>query len=298
MDKLLSSQTPVYKVILSFLFSFLLSLFIPLITVLLILHSTILSPSYVDRLVSQSTYIQDMTDIVIDQYESLAHASGIEPSFMKTLEKDIPYRVDMQKYIFAAYDNREYALPEADIVAAFDQRFEQYCQEKGIDITDNIRQDLHTLSVECFKIYQQQLKTPVIRILGRISYQYRNFMLTMSVVLAVSSILMIAFLYFGRRRNKVSHFHLTSSLFAGSMMLLIICAFAQFSGLARGIAAIDPPPLSQLTGHFISSLLQFLFLQAILMAVVGGAILLGYQLNRSHKERRYGKPHLKKLYKV
>ena len=277
--------------VISWILSFILCLFLTLLALLVMVQTTLLSPSFFKAQVEKSGYtahvIEDMEEIFV----SYGMSSGFDEAFFTSVLDESEVRADIDMEIDRLYTP---GLSGADVDGFQNKLMDKLLENvraRDIEVTDEVTQAVAYLAEVCAQTYGEGVRLPLASYAAGALRTLRTPVLTAMAVFALLSLFVFFFLFSLRRRKTFCRY----AIYATSGTALLLLAPAVLILLSGRIDKIGltGKALYFLATTYVQQLVYMLLALAGVMAILTALLAVCYILlcrrdkKRSRRHDRY-----------
>ncbi len=265
----------------AWILSFLLCLFLTVLSLLSLLECTLLSPGFLKKQVDKSAYtahvIEDMEDIFV----SYGISSDFDEAFFTSVLTEEEVRAD----IYAEID-RLYAADTAgaDYDAFESQLYDKLTanvKERNLEITESVDQALHYLAQMCAETYREGVGLPFASYAASALAAAKTPLLIGIAAMAVLSLFVLGFLFALQKKNGFFR-HAIYACCGAAVTLTVLALVVLLSGKIEKIGLTGKALYYLVTGYATQTvMLLFVAVGILLAAVLILALLYGFSVKRA-----------------
>lgn len=209
----------------SFLLSFLLSLFVGVFCLLIIVQATVMNAGYLKKQVEKSDFTHYRMEEIEDSFVSYGLASGFEEEFILTVLKEETIHRDILAQADALYGKADHSFNEKQYADALYQKLIQNVRDRDIIVDEEAETTVYHLAEECAKIYAGHIEFPVA---DQISQVLRVLKTPLWVALGVDVVFLLItlFLLFRLYKRKYKFISFVIYSLSGTFLLLGVPSLA------------------------------------------------------------------------
>ena len=265
----------------AWILSFLICLFLTVLSLLSLLECTLLSPGFLKKQVDKSAYtahvIEDMEDIFV----SYGISSDFDEAFFTSVLTEEEVRAD----IYAEID-RLYAADAtgADYGAFESQLYDKLTanvKERNLEITESVDQALHYLAQMCAETYREGVGLPFASYAASALAAAKTPLLIGIAAMVVLSLFVLGFLFALQKKNGFFRYAIYACSGA-AVTLTVLALVVLLSGKIEKIGLTGKALYYLVTGYATQTvMLLFVAVGILLAAVLILALLYGFSVKRA-----------------
>lgn len=274
--------------VLSFLFSFLLSVTLLLISTVCVVRST-LSEGYTKSCLS-SGYYTGLKENVEESAEDYTLPTGIDPSVTENIFDVDSIKNDMESYITGTFKIRQYNIDTSSQEALLRENVIRFLESEGAPTEpvnpeeSDIELDEESVSAynnaveetnlavdeyvkEIMSIYQKRIKLPGLDYIVKIGNEYNKYF---PFLLVISILLSLLFGFICIKIHRLPHRGLRYMVYAfgGGFLMTFLAPFVVFASRIYNRLNVDPPYFRDFMAAYIKgALAQFMIVSQIWLLV-------------------------------
>ena len=265
----------------AWILSFLLCLFLTVLSLLTVLACTLLSPSFLKKQVDKSGYTAHVMEDMEDIFVSYGISSDFDEAFFTSVLTEEAVRAD----IFAEIE-RLYAAGAtgADYDAFESQLYDKLAinvRERNLEITESVDQALHYLALMCAETYREGVGLPFASYASSALAAAKTPVLIAMAAMAVLSLFVLGFLFALQKKNGFFRYGIYA--FSGAAVTLTVLALVVLlSGKIEKIGLTGKALYFLVTGYAKQAVILLFAAVGVLLAVVLiFALLYGYAIKKA-----------------
>lgn len=210
--------------------SFMLSLCLFLLSIVVILDITVFSKEFMKNIMNSNDYYSIVKDELRDELKILGNASGMTPelvdSFVDTL--DIQNAVD--EYIDSFYSDKDTLVDTISFKQNLYASLENYIEEKNLDRDKINGESLNYLVEEASRKYVNIISIPFFSVIGNYIPKIQSIMNYITAGLIIMILILTGIIIFTNSFKHRRYRYLTYGLGGGALNVLLIPMIVFFSG--------------------------------------------------------------------
>lgn len=253
-----------------------LSFLLVLLTVLGVIVCTVCNSRYLRNQVLESGFCQATLEQLNENYISYGNAGGIPEEVMTSIVTEDQIQQDMFRAVEALYEGDRRLIAHPEVAEAAAQAIENNLEERGIQITDEIRQAVQEMANGCqvdYDNYVQLIVAPYIApYIARITQMVWIGFAVLAVVCVITLAILLRLQPSGAARLRwcINAFS-AAALFSVAVPLL-------FNGLIRmGRLNLKPETLKMLVASYTHGAVEVFFYFALIYVVVVVALAIAWR---------------------
>ena len=253
-----------------------LSFLLVLLTVLGVVACTVCNSRYLRSQVLESGFCQATLEQLNENYISYGNAGGIPQEVMTSIVTEDQIQQDMFRAVEALYQGDRRLIAQPEVAEAAGEAIETYLEERGIQLTDEIREAVQEMASGCqvdYDNYVQLIVAPYIApYMARITQMVWIGFAVLAVVCVVALVLLMRLQPSGAARLRwcINAFS-AAALFSVVVPLL-------FNGLIRmDRLNLKPETLKMLVASYTHGAVEVFFYFALIYAVVVIALAIAWR---------------------
>ena len=253
-----------------------LSFLLVLLTVLGVVACTVCNSRYLRSQVLESGFCQATLEQLNENYISYGNAGGIPQEVMTSIVTEDQIQQDMFRAVEALYQGDRRLIAHPEVAEAAVEAIENNLEERGIQLTDEIREAVQEMASGCqvdYDNYVQLIVAPYIApYMARITQMVWIGFAVLSVVCVVALVLLMRLQLSGAARLRwcINAFS-AAALFSVVVPLL-------FNGLIRmDRLNLKPETLKMLVASYTHGAVEVFFYFALIYAVVVIALAIAWR---------------------
>lgn len=253
-----------------------LSFLLVLLTVLGVVACTVCNPRYLRSQVLESGFCQATLEQLNENYISYGNAGGIPQEVMTSIVTEDQIQQDMFRAVEALYQGDRRLIAHPEVAEAAVEAIENNLEERGIQLTDEIREAVQEMASGCqvdYDNYVQLIVAPYIApYMARITQMVWIGFAVLAVVCVVALVLLMRLQPSGAARLRwcINAFS-AAALFSVVVPLL-------FNGLIRmDRLNLKPETLKMLVASYTHGAVEVFFYFALIYAVVVIALAIAWR---------------------
>nr|WP_317407351.1 hypothetical protein [Fournierella massiliensis] len=270
-----------------------LSFLLVLLTVLGVVACTVCNSRYLRSQVLESGFCQATLDQLNENYISYGNAGGIPQEVMNSIVTEDQIQQDMFRAVEVLYQGDRRLIAHPEVAEAAVEAIENNLEERGIQLTDEIREAVQEMASGCqvdYDNYVQLIVAPYIApYMARITQMVWSGFAVLAVVCVIALVLLMRLQPSGTARLRwcINAFS-AAALFSVVVPLL-------FNGLIRmDRLNLKPETLKMLVASYTHGAVEVFFYFALIYAVVVIALAIAWRAGlkqyrmvyRREKEKR------------
>ena len=270
-----------------------LSFLLVLLTVLGVVACTVCNSRYLRSQVLESGFCQATLDQLNENYISYGNAGGIPQEVMNSIVTEDQIQQDMFRAVEVLYQGDRRLIAHPEVTEAAVEAIENNLEERGIQLTDEIREAVQEMASGCqvdYDNYVQLIVAPYIApYMARITQMVWSGFAVLAVVCVIALVLLMRLQPSGAARLRwcINAFS-AAALFSVVVPLL-------FNGLIRmDRLNLKPETLKMLVASYTHGAVEVFFYFALIYAVVVIALAIAWRAGlkqyrmvyRREKEKR------------
>ncbi len=205
--------------IISLLFSFLITASLFSSSILIVLHNTVFNYKFAVKILNVSDYYTTISKEIENEFVSLGSASGFDSSIFEDIIPKKTLENDVNKYVLDVYSNTAPKVDTSELVASLDTTFMNYANAKGITVTDESKQAIHTLEKKCAAVYSNHISFMFAEQVSTYLYKLNKVCTIMLSVLTVFTLVLGSVLFL---INKWKHIAIRNCIYSISACILML----------------------------------------------------------------------------
>lgn len=253
-----------------------LSFLLVLLTVLGVIVCTVCNSRYLRNQVLESGFCQATLEQLNENYISYGNAGGIPEEVMTSIVTEDQIQQGMFRAVEALYEGDRRLIAHPEVAEAAEQAIENNLEERGIQITDEIRQAVQEMANGCqvdYDNYVQLIVAPYIApYIARITQMVWIGFAVLAVVCVITLAILLRLQPSGAARLRwcINAFS-AAALFSVAVPLL-------FNGLIRmGRLNLKPETLKMLVASYTHGAVEVFFYFALIYVVVVVALAIAWR---------------------
>lgn len=207
------------KILLGYLFTFILSMILLVIISLLIVKLTIGNKQYLKNKLVENDYYASIALDIKEEMEDFMTSSGLPKDVLDDIYTLEEVQNDIDNYLNSFYVGEKYAIEKEELKTKLLENINTYLKENNFQITDS--EEMTSFITEMEKIYQN--KITLYGSLDSFTTSFSKMNSVVSVTIIILIIIFIAVLIMVIKTLKVEYWH--SIFIASGLMLLFIRLF-------------------------------------------------------------------------
>ena len=253
-----------------------LSFLLVLLTVLGVIVCTVCNSRYLRNQVLESGFCQATLEQLNENYISYGNAGGIPEEVMTSIVTEDQIQQDMFRAVEALYEGDRRLIAHPEVAEAAVEAIENNLEERGIQLTDEIRQAVQEMANGCqvdYDNYVQLIVTPYIApYIARITQMVWVGFAVLAVVCVITLVLLLRLQPSGAARLRwcINAFS-AAALFSVAVPLL-------FNGLIRmDRLNLKPETLKMLVASYTHGAVEVFFCFALIYVVVVAVLAIAWR---------------------
>lgn len=253
-----------------------LSFLLVLLAVLGVVACTVCNPRYLRNQVLESGFCKTTLEQLNENYASYGNAGGIPEEVMTGIVTEDQIQQDMFRAVEALYAGDRRLIAHPEVAQAVVEAVESNLEERGIQVTDEIRQAVQEMADGCqvdYDNYVQLIVTPYIApYIARVTQMVWIGFAVLAVVCVIALVLLLRLQYSGAARLRwcINAFS-AAALFSVAAPLL-------FNGLVQmDRLNLSPETLKMLVASYTHGAVGVFFYFALIYAVVVIALAIAWR---------------------
>ena len=253
-----------------------LSFLLVLLTVLGVVACTVCNSRYLRSQVLESGFCQATLDQLNENYISYGNAGGIPQEVMNSIVTEDQIQQDMFRAVEVLYQGDRRLIAHPEVAEAAVEAIENNLEERGIQLTDEIREAVQEMASGCqvdYDNYVQLIVAPYIApYMARITQMVWSGFAVLAVVCVIALVLLMRLQPSGTARLRwcINAFS-AAALFSVVVPLL-------FNGLIRmDRLNLKPETLKMLVASYTHGAVEVFFYFALIYAVVVIALAIAWR---------------------
>lgn len=231
-----------------------------------VLHGTMFSPSYFQRQMEHSGFVQQTSEDLKELAVSYAAASGFDSDVLLPLTEESVVWQAVQARLEGVQTGNEFDYEQITEQAA--DLLRKNLEDRDIPITEEIEEGIQNLAESWRDEFRIATRQPLLEQMQRMLIQLRTPIRIALVVIAVILCGALALLLALGRRSRDAVAYLASA----SIGIAILCAVLPTVVLASGVLnriSLSPEPVRLLAVSFGTGVLQAFYPAAVICLVLG-----------------------------
>lgn len=254
----------------SYVLAFFLSLFIAALSALLVLQTTILSESFLQKQVDRSGYAANVIERIENTFISYGMSSGFDEAFFSTVLDEQTVREDIRGVMSAIYHGKPRDVSTEAFRSMLYEKLLANVTDRGFVVSEELEQSLEQLVDYCAVTYRNELRFPMGSAAASMLQKAKNPVLLGIGVMAALS-LFVFFVLFSIHPRKSSVIRNVIYALSGSFLMLFIpTGFALLSGRIERLAITSKPLYYLVVAELQQTLYVFLLACGILAVIIAG----------------------------
>ncbi|MCH5297597.1 MAG: hypothetical protein J1E85_08000 [Ruminococcus sp.] len=221
------------KKIVCVILSFILSLFLFVLSIGVVLEATIFNSDFILENMNSSNYFVDKKDEITRKLNDLGYASGLDDEFFENLLDEIMLTEDNQEYLNDYYDGKSALIDTTRFKQTFNDALDKYIEEHNIKNVDSASRDY--LVNKASSIYRLSLEIPLFyRIAGYFKALKNIFPFILAGVAVIIFIIILIFVFSNKWKHRAFRYVSHASLGA-CLSLAVIPAYVLLTGQLQRI---------------------------------------------------------------
>ena len=249
-----------------------LSFLLVLLTVLGVVACTVCNSRYLRSQVLESGFCQATLEQLNENYISYGNAGGIPQEVMTSIVTEDQIQQDMFRAVEALYQGDRRLIAHPEVAEAAVEAIENNLEERGIQLTDEIREAVQEMASGCQVDYDNYVQLIVAPYMARITQMVWIGFAVLAVVCVVALVLLMRLQPSGAARLRwcINAFS-AAALFSVVVPLL-------FNGLIRmDRLNLKPETLKMLVASYTHGAVEVFFYFALIYAVVVIALAIAWR---------------------
>ena len=143
------------RVIFGYLFSFLSTVLLVVICLLLIFKYTIFQKSYLDNILSKNNYYSSVYNDILDDMQDYMVSSGLPDEILDGVITEREVKKDINTFVKNIYLGKKTTLDTSYIKQRLTNKIDEYLKSNNVEVTNDT--DLESFENEMIKIYTNQV---------------------------------------------------------------------------------------------------------------------------------------------
>ena len=270
-----------------------LSFLLVLLTVLGVVACTVCNSRYLRSQVLESGFCQATLDQLNENYISYGNAGGIPQEVMNSIVTEDQIQQDMFRAVEVLYQGDRRLIAHPEVAEAAVEAIENNLEERGIQLTDEIREAVQEMASGCqvdYDNYVQLIVAPYIApYMARITQMVWSGFAVLAVVCVIALVLLMRLQPSGTARLRWC----INAFSAAALFSLVVPLL--FNGLIRmDRLNLKPETLKMLVASYTHGAVEVFFYFALIYAVVVIALAIAWRAGlkqyrmvyRREKEKR------------
>ena len=270
-----------------------LSFLLVLLTVLGVVACTVCNSRYLRSQVLESGFCQATLDQLNENYISYGNAGGIPQEVMNSIVTEDQIQQDMFRAVEVLYQGDRRLIAHPEVAEAAVEAIENNLEERGIQLTDEIREAVQEMASGCqvdYDNYVQLIVAPYIApYMARITQMVWSGFAVLAVVCVIALVLLMRLQPSGAARLRWC----INAFSAAALFSLVVPLL--FNGLIRmDRLNLKPETLKMLVASYTHGAVEVFFYFALIYAVVVIALAIAWRAGlkqyrmvyRREKEKR------------
>ena len=253
-----------------------LSFLLVLLTVLGVVACTVCNSRYLRSQVLESGFCQATLEQLNENYISYGNAGGIPQEVMTSIVTEDQIQQDMFRAVEALYQGDRRLIAHPEVAEAAVEAIENNLEERGIQLTDEIREAVQEMASGCqvdYDNYVQLIVAPYIApYMARITQMVWIGFAVLAVVCVVALVLLMRLQPSGAARLRWC----INAFSAAALFSLVVPLL--FNGLIRmDRLNLKPETLKMLVASYTHGAVEVFFYFALIYAVVVAALAIAWR---------------------
>ncbi len=246
----------------SYIFSFFLSLFLTMLAVLLVARIGLFSEFGFTHLFDEE-YYEYVLDYANGKVVYYTYPTGIAPSAADGVITLEDVKRDVKGSVKAAFDGSEYAPDLSDFENRLRTNVTSFFLENGLEVTSETEEIISTYISEIEDIYLKAVKLPGVDSIAKVRSQYLGYVTMALVFVAVMALVLMVSIHGLHHFPHRAYRYIAYATGGASLMCLVVPLGIFLSGVYRGLK-LKP----QHFYHFGVSTVERALLLTILFGIV------------------------------
>lgn len=263
--------------------SFLCSLFLFILLVLIGIKFSLMNVSFALQQADKSNFYEELTEEINQELMDLGLGSGISSKdVLQNFVQESEVREDMSAFIEAAYLGETYTIPEKNFKQDIIQRLTDYAQSNNLQIAEvDGQSSLQTFSNDAFDIYTSNVSIPLLPMLGKKIIAVQTYLLIGIIVFAAVLLICIIILSYlvNHWFHRILRYLAISGL--GASLMLIVAPLLILNSKEIDNLAITFKPLYNYASTFVHSFFELFIRFGIFTAIVSIGFILISEISRA-----------------
>lgn len=240
------------------LLAFICSLFIFALMILGTLKLTLFNQEYMINRAQQADYAGYVAKDINNSIVDLGLGSNIPEGVLDNVVSKAITQDNIDSYIRGIYTEVPFNMTGQDTVkTAIDNAIQQYADEKGIEIDDQMKDNIDNLKTAAIDVFDQYIELPYLLTYGQRVMQYSQTLLVMMIICGVIALLLIIAVVslsgrWWHRRLR----YLAYALGGAGLMMFVLPAVIYFRKIVSRIG-INTESLYRLVANYLEHVLLY-----------------------------------------
>lgn len=213
--------------------SFVLSMFLFVLSFGIVLEATILNSDFIFENMNTSNYFVDKKDEITRNLNDLGYASGLSDEFFENLLDEVMLTQDTQEYLDDYYDGKSALIDTTRFKQTFNDALDKYIEDNNIENVDSASRDY--LVNKASSIYHLSLEIPLFyRLAGYFKALKNIFPFILAGVVLIILIIILILVFANKWKHRVFRCLSHASLGA-CLSLAVIPAYVLLTGQLQRI---------------------------------------------------------------
>lgn len=254
----------------SYVLAFFLSLFVAIFSAFLVLQTTVLSESFMQKQVDRSDYAANVIERIENTFISYGMSSGFDEAFFSSVLDEQSVREDIRGVISALYLGKPRDVSTDEFSAMLYDKLLDNVTERGFTVTEELEQSLEKLVEYCTVTYRNELRFPMASLVATLLQKAKTPVL-LGIGLTAALSLFVLFVLFSIHPRKSSVIrHVIYALSGSFLMLFVPSGLILLSGRIERLAITSKPLYYLVTTELRQTIYAMLLACGILAIIVAG----------------------------
>ena len=262
-------------------FSFLLSLFVVVLSLLIVLQVTVRSPKFMMQSIDDSKYIENIKLDIEEQFISYGMSSGFDEEFFVSVLDDEQLHYDILDAVDYIHDK---SMPGVDIESFrvhILNELRSNAISRGYEIDDHAEEGLQYLAEICAKAYGDFVGMGLVRTAWHMFLPYMEYITAAIVVVGILTLISAGMLVLMNRKEYLFARYFIYS-FSGAVLTLVVPVVMIFSTNIIERFGISSPGLAALFVDYANDVVFAIVVAILVIAVLAiASIVLRVVVKRS-----------------
>lgn len=271
-----STSSKRLRTVICCILSFLLSISLTLLTLLLVIEWSGLSRSSFSKNMSANKYYDHVKEDIYDEAEAITIPTGLPDEVLTDIITTDKISQDVNGYINASFNEKIYRPDTKDITRKLRRNIETFLQKEGIDATKEQNRNINTYIASVEEIYIDTVKVPFLSLFEKARIIYNKiFLIGLAGGLLFSMICIYMIIKLHRWIHKAFRFIVYSTIATG-LMTGILPTYIITSGFYKKIN-LSPEYFYNFIVDYITNILKafiyfstvWLVISLLIIAIIG-----------------------------